>query len=81
MYSDYTFYLNAYKGTISEPEYARLVVRAEAEINRMTLQRAKTATGDDLTAVKYAECAVVDERIDAAAYTWLCSTNLCAAPV
>lgn len=116
MHSDYTFYLNAYKGTISESEYARLVVRAEAEINRMTLQRAKTATGDDLTAVKYAECAVVDElsyqslggsgdvtsesndgisrsyatgavskssrqRIDAAAYTWLCSTNLCAAPV
>lgn len=111
MYSDYAFYVNSYSGTLSEEQYSRLAVRAAAEIDRMTFQRAKEAAGDDLTAVKYAECAVVDElsnqaaggsgditsesndglsrsyatgavpkssrqRVDAAAYTWLCSTDL-----
>ena len=116
MYADYSFYTDTYKGTLPEEEYNRLVVRAAAEIDRMTFQRAKRAVGDDLTAVKYAECAVADElsyqaqggsgdvtsesndgvsrsyatgtlakssrqRIDAAAYTWLCATNLCFAGV
>ena len=115
MYADFAFYSGTYKGIVSEPEYDRLAVRAAAEINRMTFNRAKTATGDDLIAVQFAECAVVDElsnqavggsgdvtsesndgisrsyatatakssrqRIDAAAHTWLCVTDLCAVPV
>ena len=115
MYADYTFYTGTYKGTLPEADCDRLSVRAGAEINRVTFQRAQEATGDDLMAVKYAECAVVDElsyqaqggsgdivsesndgisisyastvakssrqRIDAAAFTWLCSTNLLAVPV
>lgn len=60
-YSDYTFYLNEYKGSIAESVFARLLPRATAEIDRMTFNRARTATGDELEAVKFAECAVVEE--------------------
>lgn len=111
MYGDYSFYINEYQGTLTETEYKRFSVRACAEIDRITMQKAKTATGAILVLVKLAECAVIDElsfqslggsgdvtsesndgisrsyatgavskssrqRIDAAAYTWLCSTNL-----
>ncbi len=111
MYADYGFYTGTYNGTLTETEYNRLIVRATAEINRITSQRAKTATGEVLELVKMAECAVVDElslqalggsgdvtsesndgisrsyatgvvskssrqRIDAAAFTFLCNTNL-----
>lgn len=61
MYADYNFYADTYLGTVSEPEHARLAVRAAAHIDRITFGRAKTATGTDLEAVKMAECAVVDE--------------------
>lgn len=61
MYADYTFYTSEYKGSLAESDYTRLAVRASAEIDRMTFNRARTASGDDLTAVKMAECAVVDE--------------------
>ena len=60
-YSDYTFYKNTYKGTLSDGEYSRLVPRACAEIDRMTSGRAKNASGCIGKAVRYAECAVVDE--------------------
>jgi hypothetical protein len=111
MYGDFSFYTNEYQGTLTEAEYNRFSVRASAEINRITMQKAKTATGAMLDLVKLAECAVIDElsyqylggsgdvtsesndgisrsyatgpvskssrqRIDAAAYTWLCNTNL-----
>lgn len=111
MYSDYGFYSSEYKGTLTEAEYIRFSVRASAEINRITSNKANTAEGEELTAVKMAECAVIDElsyqsiggngdvtsesndgisrsyatgtvakssrqRIDAAAYTFLCSANL-----
>lgn len=111
MYSDYSFYTTSFNGALTEAEYLRFSVRACAEIDRMTSQRAKTATGEVLELVKFAECAVIDElsyqsiggsgdvtsesndgisksyatgavakssrqRIDAAAYTWLCNTNL-----
>lgn len=111
MYGNYAFYLGTYNGVLTETEYNRLAVRATAEINRITSQRAKNATGEVLELVKLAECAVIDElsyqslggsgdvtsesndgisrsyatgvvskssrqRIDAAAYTWLCDTNL-----
>lgn len=111
MYGNYAFYTGTYNGVLTEPEYNRLAVRASAEINRITSQRAKDAKGETLELVKFAECAVIDElsyqslggsgdvtsesndgisrsyatgavakssrqRIDAAAYTWLCDTNL-----
>lgn len=111
MYSDYAFYTGTYNGALTETEFDRFIVRATAEINRITSQKAKTATGETLELVKFAECAVIDElsfqslggsgdvtsesndgisrsyatgavskssrqRIDAAAFTWLCDTNL-----
>lgn len=111
MYSDFVFYTGTYNGALTEEEYKRFSVRASAEIDRMTSQRAKTATGETLDFVKLAECAVIDElsyqslggsgdvtsesndgisrsyatgavskssrqRIEAAAFTFLCNTNL-----
>jgi hypothetical protein len=61
MYADYPFYQSKYHGTVSEAEYTRLAVRAAAYVDRMTFGRAKTATKDDMEAVKMAECAIVDE--------------------
>lgn len=61
MYTDFQFYTNEYHGGATEADYTRLAVRATAIIDRMTNGRAATATGADLTAVKMAECAVVDE--------------------
>lgn len=60
-YSDFTFYVNSYKGTLSEAAYSRLLPRATAEIDRVTSGRAKNATGCAGKAVRFAECAVVDE--------------------
>lgn len=60
-YSDYSFYTSTYMGTVAEAAYSRLIPRATAEIDRVTFNRARSATGDDLTAVKMAECAVIDE--------------------
>lgn len=61
MYSNYGFYSGTYNGTLTETEYNRLIIRANAEINRITSQKAKTATEEILELVKLAECAVVDE--------------------
>lgn len=60
-YSDFTFYQNSYKGVLTEAEYSRLVPRACAEIDRMTSGRARNVTGSIGKAVRFAECAVVDE--------------------
>ncbi len=61
MYADYAFYKNTYLGKLAVGEYERLSVRGKAEIDRLTFGRAATATGDNLTAVQLAQCAVVDE--------------------
>lgn len=61
MYADFAFYENNYKGTLNADTFDRLSVRAGAEVNRLTLNRAKNATGDDLEAVRYAQCAIIDE--------------------
>lgn len=61
VYANYEFYSTTYKGTLTEKEYDRLSVRAKAEIDRLTYGRAAKATGTDLEAVMYAQCAVVDE--------------------
>lgn len=62
MYSDYTFYAETYKGQLKEAEYERQVVRATAEIDRLTFGRAaQIAPGEMPDAIKLAECAVIDE--------------------
>ena len=61
MYADFAFYANNYKGTLNADAFDRLSVRAWAEVNRITLGRATNATGKDLEAVKYAQCAIIDE--------------------
>lgn len=61
MYADHKFYTDTFYGTLSEEDFKRLSVRATAEINRITFNRAATATGADLEAVKLAQCAVVEE--------------------
>lgn len=61
MYADYTFYVYTYHGKLTDEEYTRLSVRGKAEIDRLTFGRAATATGDNMTAVQLAQCAVVDE--------------------
>lgn len=61
MYSDYAFYKEKFLGVLSNTEYNRLGVRATAEIDRMTFGKAKNAEGETLDAVKFAECAVIDE--------------------
>ena len=64
MYADYAFYKDTYRGTASDAEHARIAVRASAYVDRMTSGRAKAAAGNDLEAVKMAECAIVDELIN-----------------
>lgn len=61
MYADFSFYAGEYFGLLKEEEFARLSVRAKAEIDRLTFGRAETATEGALHAVKLAQCAVVDE--------------------
>lgn len=62
MYADFAFYLNEYQGqALTEAEFSRLSILANAHIDRITHGRAATATGADLVAVKMAMCAVIDE--------------------
>lgn len=61
MYADFTYYKEEYSGTVGEAEYSRFSPIAAAHIDRITNNRAKTATGNDLEAVKKAECAIVDQ--------------------
>lgn len=61
MYADYTFYMSDYNGTLTEAAFSCLSKLATAHIDKITHQRAKTATDADLEAVKMAFCAVVDE--------------------
>lgn len=61
MYGDFAFYKGTYNGALTEAEYHSFSVRATAEINRITSQKAKTAEGELLELVKMAECAVIDE--------------------
>lgn len=60
---NYTYYLNDFKGQAIEADFSRLLIPATAHINRITNNRAKTATGADLEAVNMATCAVIDELL------------------
>lgn len=61
MYADFTFYRDKFKGTVSEATFARLSIIAKAHIDRITSNKAATASGTDLEAVQLAFCAVVEE--------------------
>lgn len=69
-YADYAYYINTYMGSVSEADFARLVVRAGSYLDYITT--GKAAANADLDAVKMACCALVDvyqitERARAAA--------------
>lgn len=61
MYADFEFYNKTFYGNLDEKEFNRLSIRARYEIDRITAGKASDAKGKDLEAVKYAQCAVVDE--------------------
>ena len=60
-YADYTHYSTVYLGnSIAEADFPRLALRASAQIDRLTYNRAATDT-DNTTAIKNAMCAVAEE--------------------
>lgn len=60
-YADYTHYTDEYLGNaIAEADFPRLALRASAQIDRLTYNRAATDT-DNTTAIKNAMCAVAEE--------------------
>lgn len=74
-YADYGFYANVYGGsTIAEADFRRLAVRASMYIDAVTGRAARSAMGDDLTAVQMAVCAlaelyVASGKLDAVAFS------------
>lgn len=64
-YADYEYYLNTYGGRAVGPDdFPRLSQQASAYIDGITQGRSKTASGDDLEAVKMAMCALTDVFLD-----------------
>lgn len=61
MYADFSFYKDIYKGKAAEDTFSRLSVHATAHIDKITHNKAKDATGEELEKVKLAFCAVIDE--------------------
>lgn len=60
-YADYTHYSTVYLGNaIAEADFPRLALRASAQIDRLTYNRAATDT-DNTTAIKNAMCEVAEE--------------------
>lgn len=60
-YADYTHYSTVYLGTaIAEADFPRLALRASAQIDRVTFNRAAADT-DNTTAIKNAMCEVAEE--------------------
>lgn len=75
MYADYEFYTTQYGGkAIAEADFPGLANRAAAYIDMATGGASKRATGDTLTAVKMASCALAEifqdeAQVTAGAYT------------
>ena len=64
-YADYKFYTNEFYGTaIAEADFPGLAVRASAMVDYYTNGQARTASGDDLTAVRNATCALAEVSQD-----------------
>lgn len=60
-YADWTYYSTVYLGNqIAEADFARLSLRASAQIDAMTFNRAQTDT-DNTDAIAMATCAVAEE--------------------
>ncbi len=60
-YADFAYYSGTYLGTsIAEADFPRLSLRASAQIDAMTFNRAQTDT-DNVDAIKMATCAVAEE--------------------
>lgn len=60
-YADFTYYSTEFLGNaIAEADFPRLALRASAQIDRLTYNRAATDT-DNTTAIKNAMCAVAEE--------------------
>ena len=60
-YADYTHYSTVYLGNaIAEADFPRLALRASAQIDRLTYNRAATDT-NNTTAIKNAMCEVAEE--------------------
>lgn len=63
IYADYTFYKNEYRGTMPEPDYNRLSVKASAYIDQVTFDRIEDGWEDDAklaNRIRMACCAVAD---------------------
>lgn len=58
-YADYTFYVNDYKGSLSEPLFNSLIVKASREIDK-NVNRELTATDLANYKVKYVACELCD---------------------
>lgn len=64
-YADYDFYIADYKGgAIPAEQFDTLAQKASAYIDYATMNRAKTATGDALYAVRSAVCALAEVMAD-----------------
>ena len=62
-YADYTYYTDTYLGTsIDEDDFDALALRASAQLDRITFNRASSVTDeDDLDSLAMACCAVAEE--------------------
>lgn len=74
-YADYSYYKNEFCGdAIAEADFPGRAVRASAMVDYYTSGQARTASGDDLTAVKNAACALAEvvqdeNRLNAATFS------------
>ena len=74
-YAGYDYYENEFCGTaIAEADFPGLALRASAMVDLYTGGQARTAVGEDLTAVKNAACALAEivqdeDRLTAATFT------------
>lgn len=74
-YADYSYYKNEFCGdAIAEADFPGLAVRASAMVDYYTSGQARTSSGDDLTAVKNAACALAEvvqdeNRLNAATFS------------
>lgn len=60
-YADYAYYASVYMGTaVAEEEFQALSNKASAYVDYVTMNRAKTATGDAWDAVKNAVCVLCE---------------------
>lgn len=67
VYADYDFYATVYGGTaLSEDQYRFYAQKASTYIDYITLNRARSVSGEKLEAVKHCACALAELEQDAA---------------